>query len=619
MLLHHVAAHWHGRGRAAACLGTPTLTIAAGRAVFSAADGAGNVARRIWTAGAALRGGALAAAFLPMGVGQPCRCLAMLSAAVALRKGHARRATRAAARRIVLSRGAAGTAPQAVADVLEQRLSPAEAETTEAPVVGTYEVIRSEPSPERHFVDVASLGSPDGPAMGEKVWIRARVATVRVKGKTSFIVLRQHSLHTVQAVKFKSKEDGGESATAFAKFFKSIPLESLVDVLGTVVEATVNGCTQSDVELQMERAYCISAASSTLPFLLADAQRSEAEIEESLKTDRPYVRVLPDLRLDHRWLDVRVPANNAILRVKAAVCKLFREALTERGFIEIHTPKLIAGESEGGAEVFRTEYFGRQASLAQSPQLYKQMALSADLPGVFEVGPVFRAENSNTNRHLCEFTGLDLEMPIAWHYNEVIAVVHETLARVCSGVEAECAELLATIRKMYPSEAPLIPEGGPCVVHWPEAMRMLAEAGVEREQLADLSTEEEKLLGKLVREGRGSDLFFLDRYPSSVRPFYTMPCSAQPEYSNSYDVILRGQEIGSGAQRCHDPELLEARCAELGVPTGPLEPYINSFRHGVPPHGGVGLGLERIVQLYLGLDNIRKATFFTRDPMRLSP
>lgn len=455
--------------------------------------------------------------------------------------------------------------------------------------------------------------------MGTKVWIRARVATVRVKGKTSFVVLRQHSLHTVQAVKFKSKEDGGESATAFAKFFKTMPLESVVDVLGTLVEANVSGCTQSNVELQMERAYCVSQASPSLPFLLADAQRSEEEIEASLKTDRPYVRVLPDLRLDHRWLDLRVPANNATLRVKAVVCRLFREALAERGFIEIHSPKLISGESEGGAQVFRTEYFGSQASLAQSPQIYKQMALSADLPGVFEVGPVFRAENSNTPRHLCEFTGLDLEMPILWHYDEVIAVVHDTLVRIFDGVERECGELLATVRAMYPSAAPRLPAGGPCVLHWPEAMQMLAERGVERDPLADLSTEEERLLGACVLERRGSELFFLDRYPSVVRPFYTMPCREQPEYSNSYDVIFRGQEIGSGAQRCHDPELLEARCAELGVPTGPLEPYIDSFRHGVPPHGGVGLGLERIVQLYLGLDNIRKAAFFTRDPARLSP
>jgi len=243
---------------------------------------------------------------------------------------------------------------------------------------------------------------------------------------------------------------------------------------------------------------------------------------------------------------------------------------------------------------------------------------SADLPGVFEVGPVFRAEKSNTSRHLCEFTGLDLEMPIDWHYREVIEVVHETLKAIQEGLESECADVLVIIRDMYPSEPPVI-SAEPLVIHWPEAMTLLKEHGIERDRMADLSTEEERTLGSLVRQKFGADLFFLDRYPSGVRPFYTMLCEDDPLHSNSYDCILRGQEIGSGAQRCHDPALLEARCAELGVPTAPLKSYIDSFRHGVPPHGGVGLGLERIVQLYLGLDNIRKASMFTRDPSRLSP
>lgn len=424
-------------------------------------------------------------------------------------------------------------------------------------------------------------------------------------------------MHTLQCVKFKSKEDP-DSAKVIAQFLKATALESIVDVLGTLVEAKVGGCTQSNVEMQIERIYRVSAASQQLPFLLADAQRSEEDIQASQDTDRPFVRVLPDLRLDHRWLDLRVPAHNATLRVKATVCKIFRESLQQRGFIEIHTPKLLAGESEGGAEVFRTDYFGQKASLAQSPQLYKQMALSADFPGVFEIGPVFRAENSNTARHLCEFTGLDFEMPIQFHYNEVMAVVYQCLADICSKLEEECPDSLAVIRKMYPAEPPLVPTE-PCIVHWEEAMEMMKVEGIERNVMEDLSSEEERALGKIVREKRGSDLFILDRYPSAVRPFYTMPSKADPAYSNSYDVIFRGQEIGSGAQRCHDPELLIARCEDLGVPIGPLGPYIESFRHGVPPHGGVGLGLERIVQLYLGLDNIRKASMFVRDPARLSP
>jgi len=513
---------------------------------------------------------------------------------------------------------AAGASAVGLVESVAEEISVSRLSELDCPPVGNYEVICSDQAPVHVFEAISTLGTEEGAKPGTTIWIRARVAAVRVKGKTTFVVLRQHSLHTVQAVKFKSKEDGGESAKQFAQFFKALPLESVVDINGTVVEANVSGCTQSKVELQMNRAYCVSQASSTLPFLLADAQRSDAQIEASLTTDRPYVRVLPDLRLDFRWLDLRIPAHNAIMRVQGGVCHLFRNALMEQGFIEIHSPKLIAGESEGGAEVFRTDYFGKQASLAQSPQIYKQMAISADLPGVFEVGPVFRAENSNTSRHLCEFTGLDLEMPIRWHYSEVIDMVHMTLFKICKGIEAEYQDVLDVVRSMYPSEAPLVSKE-PCVVHWEDMNEMLKGAGIERDPLVDLSTEEERILGKLVREKYETDIFFLDRYPSAVRPFYTMPCKDDPSLSNSFDVIFRGQEIGSGAQRCHDPKVLQDRCDALGVPMGPLQAYIDSFRHGVSPHGGVGLGLERIVQMYLDLDNIRKAVFFARDPARLSP
>ena len=172
--------------------------------------------------------------------------------------------------------------------------------------------------------------------------------------------------------------------------------------------ANVKSCTQSDIEIQIRKLFVVSRAPVQLPFLLEDANRPEAEIEASQSSDRPYARVGQDLRLNNRWLDLRVPANNAIMRIKGGVSFLFRESLMLQGFTEIITPKLISGESEGGAGVFRTDYFGKTACLAQSPQLYKQMAISADLERVFEIGPVFRAENSNTRRHLCEFTGIIL-------------------------------------------------------------------------------------------------------------------------------------------------------------------------------------------------------------------
>ncbi len=289
-----------------------------------------------------------------------------------------------------------------------------------------------------------------------------------------------------------------------------------------------------------------------------------------------------------------------------------------RGFTEIHTPKLIAGESEGGAGVFKTDYFGQTACLAQSPQLYKQMAIASDLDRVFEIAPVFRAENSNTRRHLCEFTGLDLEMAFHLHYNEVIGLLHQMFVHIFDGLETRHADELAAIRAQYPSERPRWTEQ-PCIVHWEEGMRMLDEAGVGSAGLDDLNSEQERALGAAVAERYGTDLYFLDRFPTDVRPFYTMPCPDDARYSNSYDVFLRGQEICSGAQRVHEPELLIERILAKQAPLEPLAAYIDSMRHGMPPHGGGGIGLERLVFLYLGLDNVRKASMFPRDPNRCSP
>jgi len=317
-------------------------------------------------------------------------------------------------------------------------------------------------------------------------------------------------------------------------------------------------------------------------------------------------------------VDLRVPANQAIMRVQSAICMLFREALLARGFVEIHTPKLIAGESEGGSDVFTTDYFGRQACLAQSPQLYKQMAISADLDRVFEIGPVFRAEKSNTRRHLCEFTGLDMEMSFKLHYNEVIQVLHEVFVNIFDGLETRHAAEVAAIRAQYPSERPKWTEA-PVVIHWEQAMAMLEAAGEEAPGLDDLNTAQERALGRLVAEQFATDFFFLDRFPSAVRPFYTMPCPDDRRYSNSYDLFLRGEEICSGAQRVHDPQLLEETITSKGVPLEPLQAYIDSMRHGMPPHGGGGVGLERVVFLYLGLDNVRKASMFPRDPSRCTP
>mmetsp|Transcript_4416 Transcript_4416/g.6854 ORF Transcript_4416/g.6854 Transcript_4416/m.6854 type:complete len:602 (-) Transcript_4416:1416-3221(-) len=482
---------------------------------------------------------------------------------------------------------------------------------------GDYTCVMSRSQSGRVFSQVSDLGTKY--VAGDTVWLRGRLQSIRVKGGSCFLVLRQDSFNTVQACFFKDKERPEESQKMI-KYLKTLTEESIVDLSGTLVDADVRSCSIQSLELQIERIHAVSAASSQLPFLVEDAARSDEEVEASQDTDRPFPRLGQELRLDNRWMDLRVPANNGIMRIQSAICQLFRESLYSQGFMEIHTPKLIAGESESGAGVFTTDYFGTTACLAQSPQLYKQMAISSDMNRVFEVGPVFRAEKSHTRRHLCEFTGLDLEMAINDHYMETLEVIHKMFKHIFNGLETRFAKELSVIREQYASE-PVEFTDEPCVLHWPEAMQILKDKGFDMgDELGDLTGAMELALGEAVKQKYGTDFFMLDKYPSVIRPFYTMPDPDDANYSNSYDIFIRGQEICSGAQRCHDPDMVLKILEAKGVEAGEgLKSYVESFRHGVSPHAGAGIGLERVVFLYLGLDNVRKASMFPRDPNRCTP
>ena len=486
---------------------------------------------------------------------------------------------------------------------------------------GDMSIVMSRSRSGRDFVDIKDIASSTDAKYGpdSKVWIRGRLNSIRVKGGSCFLVVRQNSFDTIQACFFKDKENPEKSAKMI-QYLKTLTTESMIDLHGKVSPAEVRSCSIQDVELVIERIHSVSNANAMLPFLVEDAARSEKEVEESQDTDRPFPRLGQELRLDNRWLDLRAPANNAIMRIQSAVCQLFRESLYSQGFVEIHTPKLIAGESESGAGVFTTDYFGTTACLAQSPQLYKQMAISSDIDRVFEIGPVFRAENSHTRRHLCEFTGLDLEMAINEHYMETLEVVHNMFKYIFENLETRWARELEVIRTQYESE-PVTFTDEPCVLHWPEAMDILRGEGFDMgDGLGDLTGAQELALGAVVKEKYGADFFMLDKYPSDIRPFYTMPDPEDDRFSNSYDMFIRGQEICSGAQRCHDPELVTKIVEKKGIEMGGgLKTYIESFRHGVSPHAGAGIGLERVVFLYLGLDNVRKASMFPRDPNRCTP
>lgn len=487
---------------------------------------------------------------------------------------------------------------------------------------GTYRVIQSKCPPGgsgRTFVPIAQLVDA---RVGSSVWVRARVHKAVFTSQVAFVTLRS-GLDTVQAVL------EGKDLLKWAR--KNLSSETIVDVhalLNTPKGGRVEKCSVGTVELAVHRVYIVSRADEKLPLTLDDAARplvddlNEQNMQDEADGMQTRPRVTRDTRLDARIVDLRAPPHASLMRVQSAVCQLFREYLYSQGFTEIHSPKLIAGASEGGSDVFQLNYFDRTACLAQSPQLYKQMAICSDFHRVFEVGPVFRAEKSHTHRHLCEFTGLDMEMEIFEHYNEILDLLDGLFVSIFDGLERRYGKELSVVRSKwnvpnfkYWSEKPNLR------LKWSEAIALLRGAGVEIGDFEDINTEREKLLGRIVKEKYDTDFFMLTHFPSAIRPFYTMVDPDDGNYSNSYDFFMRGEEIVSGAQRIHDVELLTVRATamlgEAGISS--IKDYVDAFHFGAPPHAGAGIGLERVVMLYLGIENIRECSMFPRDPQRLTP
>ncbi|CAK7900845.1 asparagine--tRNA ligase, cytoplasmic [[Candida] anglica] len=443
---------------------------------------------------------------------------------------------------------------------------------------------------------------------GDEVVFRARAHNSRQQGATMcFWALRQQQ-DIIQAL---IKANGDSISKQMVKWVGGINLESIVLVHGVVrkVEEEIKSATVQDVEIHVTKIYTIQETPEQLPMLIEDATRTDTVVNL-------------DTRLDSRVIDLRTPTNQAIFKIQAGVCALFREFLSLKGFTEIHTPKIIAAASEGGSNVFEVSYFKRSAYLAQSPQLYKQQLIAADFEKVYEIAPVFRAENSNTHRHMTEFIGLDMEMAFEEHYDEVVDVLADLFVFIFTELKKRYGKEIATVRKQYPVEEFKIPANGEMVkIPFKEGVAMLKAAGRDVGEYDDLSTENEKFLGKLVREKYDTDFYILDKFPLAVRPFYTMPDAEDPQYSNSYDFFMRGEEILSGAQRIHDPTLLKQRMREHEVdPETPgVSDYVNAFTYGCAPHAGGGIGLERVVMFFLDLKNIRRASLFPRDPKRLTP
>ncbi|OBA24330.1 aspartyl-tRNA synthetase [Metschnikowia bicuspidata var. bicuspidata NRRL YB-4993] len=451
---------------------------------------------------------------------------------------------------------------------------------------------------------------------GEEIVFRARAHNSRQQGATmAFLTFRQQQ-HLVQGL---IKANGESISKQMVKWAGSINLESIVLVHGVVrkVDEPIKSATVQDAEIHVTKIYTIQETPEQLPMLIEDASRSDAEAEAA---GLPVVNL--DTRLDARVIDLRTPTNQAIFRIQHGISALFREFLSNKKFTEIHTPKILGAASEGGSNVFEISYFKRSAFLAQSPQFYKQQLIAADFEKVFEIAPVFRAENSNTHRHMTEFVGLDLEMAFEEHYDEVMEVLQDLFIFIFSELKTRYADEINTVRKQFPVEEFKLPADGKMVrLHFKEGIAMLREAGKDVDDFEDLSTENEKILGKLVRDKYDTDFYILDKFPLAIRPFYTMPCPEDPRYSNSYDFFMRGEEILSGAQRIHDPELLKERMAAHGVDHTQegINDYVDAFTYGCAPHAGGGIGLERVLMFYLDLKNIRRASLFPRDPRRLRP
>ena len=332
-----------------------------------------------------------------------------------------------------------------------------------------------------------------------------------------------------------------------------------------------------------------------------------------LPIDKWKLNTSLEAKLDRRSLSVRNIRERARFRIQEGIVLGFRDFLYEQGFTEIHTPKIGAKSAEGGANMFRLSYFHRPAVLQQSPQLYKQMMVGV-FDRVFETGPVFRAGKHNTRRHLNEYTSLDFEMGYIHSFLDICAMETGFLQYTMNLLEKEYSKELKLLNITLP-DVEKIP-----YVRFDEAKRLVSEKYNRKiRNPFDLEPEEEELIGKYFKEEYNADFVFVTHYPSKKRPFYAMDDPEDTRYTLSFDLLYHGLEITTGGQRIHDLSMLEEKIQEKGMTEEGLEQYLDAFRFGMPPHGGLGIGLERLTMQLLGEDNVREACLFPRDMSRLEP
>ncbi|MDO5051973.1 MAG: aspartate--tRNA(Asn) ligase [Pseudoclavibacter sp.] len=419
------------------------------------------------------------------------------------------------------------------------------------------------------------------------VTVRGWVETVRDQKKVQFVVLRDES---------------GELLLVNPRMPELESISEAISGLAHGTFLTVHGELKHDERVKL----------GGLEVRIAELRvESEAIPETPIDEDTAI-----DKRLDWRFLDLRTERNNLMLRAQTDFLHALRSFWVERGFIEVFTPKLMASASESKAELFRVDYFERPAYLAQSPQLYKQMAQSAGLGKIFEVGPVFRADPSFTSRHATEFTGVDAEISWVDSHEDVMRLQEELMAAGLAAVRDRWGE---RIRELFGVEV-VVPSLPFPRIPLLEAREIVERRGhrIERDDL-DLDPEGERQIAAHVAEELGHEFVFLTDYPASIRPFYHMRHEQDPSLTRSYDLIWKGVEITTGAQREHRVDVLEEQIREKGLDPAEISFYLDFFRYGVPPHGGFGMGLNRVMMLLLGLPSIRETTFLFRGPNRLTP
>lgn len=468
--------------------------------------------------------------------------------------------------------------------------------------------------------------------------LRAWIQNSRMQGaKMAFVELREEGNWTVQGVVAASAE-GKPVSRQMVKWIGGLKLESFVAVEAVVQKPLepVKSTKVSGYELHLVKCYLVAPAPEMLGLGLAAASRAVGSLaEEETAEEKVQALTIQEgaplaslaTHLNNPAMHKRAPVSQAIADIRIAVEDFFCEYLKQHRFKKFHPPSLIGAASEGGANVFKLPYFEKEAYLAQSPQFYKQFEIAGGRKRVYCVGPVFRAENSNTPRHMTEFIGLDLEMEIEEHYHEVLHMLESVLLYIFKGLSTNYREEIELIRTVYPSEEFLLPaEGKEVRLTFAEGQALLrAEGPPEYANVTDdedMSTPQEKALGALVRKKYKTDFYVLDKFPVSARPFYAMPDPENPQVTNAYDFFMRGQEILSGGQRLHLPAELEKVLRSKGLdPNQPgIKEYVDVFRSvGVPPHGGGGIGLDRVVAWYLNLPSVHLVCDYPRTPKRLAP